>query len=144
MKISVVEKFYEILEHTADIRIRVRAKELKTLFTRSARAMFDIIAEKKSGSGAKKVELAIDQKAENLEELLINWLNELLSLSSARGLVFSKFKIKSFCENSLKARVQGEKAKNYKINKEIKAATYHQLQITKDGIGWKTEVIFDV
>ncbi len=140
----MAKRFYEILEHTADIRIRVTAKELKSLFSQAARAMFDIIAEKKSGSNAGKVELTIAQEAPNLEELFINWLNELLSLSSARGLVFSDFDIKRLDEKHLEAIVRGEKNKNYRINKEIKAATYHQLQIIKNRNGWKTEVIFDV
>jgi SHS2 domain-containing protein len=140
----VAEKFYEILEHTADIRIRVRARDLKTLFTKTAKAMFDIIAEKHDVPGAKKVELKVSQAAQSLEELFINWLNELLSLSSARGLVFSDFKMKSFGKNSLQAVVRGEKTESYRINKEIKAATYHEFQITKDRNGWKTEVIFDV
>jgi SHS2 domain-containing protein len=143
----VAEKLYEILEHTADIRIRVKARDLKTLFSRSSRAMFDLIAERKPGKGAAnadKVELKVSQKAGNLEELFINWLNELLSLSASQNLIFSDFKMKNFSENSLEALVLGGKSGNYQINKEIKAATYHQLQITKSGKDWKVEVIFDV
>ena len=143
----MAEKFYEILEHTADIRVRVRAGDLKTLFSRSSRAMFDLIAGRKTALGAgnaDKVELTVSQKAGNLEELFINWLNELLFLSSSQGLIFSGFKIKSLSENSLEALVLGEKAENYQINKEIKAATYHQLQITKSGNDCMVEVIFDV
>ena len=140
----MAEKFYEILEHTADIGIRVKAKDLKTLFSRGAQAMFEIIAGLKKVSQAGQEELTVVQKAESLEELFINWLNELLSLSSANGLIFTDFKIKSLSENSLEARVLGAKAGNYEINKEIKAATYHQLQITKSGNDWKAEVIFDV
>jgi SHS2 domain-containing protein len=139
----VAEKFYRILEHTADIRIRVEAKDLETLFTQTARAMFDIIAEKKAASGGKKVELAVSQKARDLEELLVNWLNELLSVSAVKGWVFSNFKIKSLKENSLEALAWGQRVSGYKINKEIKAATYHGLQIVKTGDGWKAEVIFD-
>jgi len=138
------KKFYEILEHTADIRIRVRAKKVKILFVQAARAMFDIIAEKKSNLDSRKAECVIVQKAQNLEELFINWLNELLSLSSARGLVFSGFRIKNFGEYFLEVVALGEKNKGYQINKEIKAATYHQLLIKKNRIGWKAEVIFDV
>ncbi len=140
----MAKRFYEILEHTADIRIRVSAKELKDLFSRTAAAMFDIIAEKKPGPNAEKKELTIAQEAPNLEELFINWLNELLSLSSVRGLIFSYFQIKTLDEKHLEAVVWGEKAKNDNINKEIKAATYHQLQVIKNRNGWKTEVIFDV
>jgi SHS2 domain-containing protein len=145
--LKVAEKLYEILEHTADIRIRVMAGDLETLFCRSARAMFDIIAERKKSSGeskADKIELKVSQKAGNLEELFINWLNELLSLSASQSLIFPDFRMKKLSENSLEALVLGEKSGNYRINKEIKAATYHQLQITKCGKDWKVEVIFDV
>ena len=140
----MAEKFYEILEHTADIRIRVRAKDLKSLFCNCARAMFDIIAEKKESFRAVKRELKIVGKAQDLEELFINWLNELLSLSSARGMIFSDFKIRSLSENSVEAIVSGERSQSYKVNKEIKAATYHELQITRIGNIWNAEVIFDV
>jgi SHS2 domain-containing protein len=142
--LKVAEKFYEILEHTADIRIRVKAKDLKALFCNCARAMFDIIAEKKESSRSVKHELKIAGKARDLEELFINWLNELLSLSSVRGMIFSDFKINKLSGNSLEARVRGEKAESYQINKEIKAATYHELQITRNNDIWKAEVIFDV
>lgn len=135
---------YEILEHTADIRIRVKAKDLKALFCNSARAIFDIIAEKKENFRAVKHKLKIAVKAQDLEELFINWLNELLSLSSARALMFSDFKIKSLVDNSIEAIVTGENSRSYKVNKEIKAATYHDLQITRIGNIWKAEVIFDV
>jgi SHS2 domain-containing protein len=143
----VAEKSYEILEHTADIMIRVRARDLKTLFSRTSRAMFDLIAERKkalAAGNADKVELKVSQKAGNLEELFINWLNELLSLSASLNFIFSEFRIKSLSENSLEATVIGEKSGNYRINREIKAATYHQLKITKSGKDWKVEVIFDV
>ena len=140
----MAEKFYEILEHTADIGVRVKAKDLKALFCNCARAMFDIIAEKKESSRAVKHKLKIAGKAQDTEELFINWLNELLSLSSARGLIFSDFEIKSLSENSFEAIVSGEISQSYKVNKEIKAATYHELQITRIGNIWKAEVIFDV
>ncbi|MFH0828272.1 MAG: archease [Candidatus Omnitrophota bacterium] len=140
----MAEKFYEILEHTADIRIRVRAKSLKDLFSQTARAVFDIIAERKPGLSPEKIELTVTQKGGNREELFINWLNELLSLSSADGLIFSDFKIKSLDDKFLEATVSGEKSGNYNINKEVKAATYHQFQIIENKAGWKAEVILDV
>ena len=147
-------KNYEFIEHTADIGIRVKGDDLKELFKNAALAMFDIMAEKKSGikpclpAGRHQVssikEIMIKQKAENLEELFINWLNELLSLSATKELIFSDFKINKLDENNLQAAVIGEDIKNYKVNTEIKAATYHQLKIEKSQSGWQAEVIFDV
>ena len=140
----MAERFYEILEHTADIRIRVKAEDLPALFSRAAAAMFDIIAEKRPGKSARRLELKVVQEAQSIDELFINWLNELLSLASVGRQVFTDFRIDKIDESRVEARVNAEPAESYKINKEIKAATYHQLQVSKTGDGWKAEVIFDV
>lgn len=142
-----MEKEYELIEHTADIGIRVQAGDLKELFSNSASAMFDLMAQIKKNIKDKKLEskdIIIKQKAGDLEELFINWLNELLSLSATRELVFNKFKIVELGENKLKAKVSGCDIKNYKINTEIKAATYHELKLEKTKSGRQVEVIFDV
>jgi len=136
---------YELIEHTADIGIRVKAEDLKALFKNAASAMFDIIAEKKPETRAQKPEtISIEQKADNLEELFVNWLNELLSLSAVKELIFFDFEINKIDEKTLRAAATGEDTKNYKVNTEIKAATYHELKLEKTVSGWQAEVIFDV
>lgn len=135
-------KNYELIEHTADIGIRVKGEDLKGLFKNAALAMFDIIAEKKTE--AKKQKINITQKADDREELFINWLNELISLSATKGLIFDVFKINKLKENSLEAAAVGSDIKNYKVNTEVKAATYHALKLEKTLSGWQAEVIFDV
>ncbi|HEX75582.1 MAG TPA: archease, partial [Dehalococcoidia bacterium] len=49
-------------------------------------------------------------------------------------------------ENRLKARCFGEKIRpgQHKLKREIKAATYHMLRISKDNSGYKVQVIFDI
>ncbi|TBR17687.1 archease [bacterium] len=138
-----MDKNYELIEHTADVGIRVKAEDLKGLFKNAALAMFDIIAVKHPVKADTK-ELKIEQNAVSLDELFINWLNELLSLSSAKELIFSDFKISEIDEKHLKSVVIASSNKNYKVNVEIKAATYHQLKIEKLSKGWQAEVIFDV
>jgi len=137
-------KTFEILEHTADLRIRVRAKDLKALFVRTAEEMFVIIAEQKKKTAARGCRLRIRLTAENLDELFVAWLNELLSLAYSRKLIFTEFRIEKISEHILDACVAGRSSKDFVINKEIKAATYHQLEIEETQAGWKTEVIFDV
>lgn len=140
-------KNYELIEHTADVGIRVSGKDLKGLFKNTALAMFDIISERKSQILEPKshtTNISITQKADNLEELFINWLNELLSLSATKELIFSNFQINRIDEKTLEAVAIGQDIKNYKINTEIKAATYHQLKLKKTTSGWQAEVIFDV
>lgn len=136
-------KNYEIIEHTADIGIRVKGGDLKELFKNAALAMFEIMAEAKKKAAEKK-ELKIKLKADNLDELFINWLNELLSLSAAKELIFPAFKITKLNESSLEAILSGSDIKNYRLNSEIKAATYHELKLGRIKSGWQAEVIFDV
>ena len=137
-------KTYEVIEHTADIGIRVKGKSLKSLFRNAGLAISQISSQKLKAKYKKQYRLSIIQEADDLEELFLNWLNELLSLSSAKGLIFEDFKISKIDKNSIKALAIGSDIRNYKVNTEIKAATYHELKVKKIGSGWKAEVILDV
>jgi len=135
---------YEVFEHTADIGIRVRGKDLKSLFRNASLAMFQISAAKKSTKDIKYKKISIAQEAESLDELFVNWLNELLSLSAVKGLIFDDFKINRLGSKKLEAIAVGADIKNYKLNLEIKAATYCNLKLSRTKSGWKAEVILDV
>jgi SHS2 domain-containing protein len=137
-------KNYELIEHTADVGVRVTAASLKELFQNAACAMFDIMAEEVNPGVKETKKIQIKQTAGDADELLVNWLNELLSLSATKSLIFSDFAIKKIDSNNLKAVVSGGDIKNYKVNTEIKAATYHELKLEQSNSGWKAEVIFDV
>ena len=144
---SVKNKPYEIIEHTADIGIRIKAKNLEGLFIQSARALFDIIAEIKSPvlslfSLTKTIKINLE--AENREELYLNWLNELLSLAGAKNIIFYDFKISRITDKTISAVVFGKKSSAYKVNVEVKAATYHDLSIKEINGIWQAEVILDV
>ena len=143
-KIHFLVKNYEFTEHTADIGIRVRGDDLKGLFKNTALAMFDIIAQTSVIKSKREEEITVKEKADNLEELFINWLNDLLSLSAAKELIFTNFKIEELGEHNIKAVCSAEDASNFKFNTEIKAATYQGLKIEKIPLGWQAEVIFDV
>jgi len=140
----MIGKNYELIEHTADIGIQVKGKDLKELFKNAAAAMFDIIAQRQKTESSRQEKIEINQKADDLEELFVNWLNELLSLSATKELIFSDFKIDKLEENNLQATVAGSDIKNYKVHTEVKAATYHTLKLEKTPSGWQAEVIFDV
>jgi len=137
-------KRFELLEHTADVGIRVKGKDLKELFTNAASACFEIIAQADKPGSKDVKQIKIKQTADNIEELFINWLNELLSLSAAKQLIFFDFKIENLEENNLEATVIGSDMGNYKVNSEIKAATYHELRLKETPSGWQAEVILDV
>ena len=140
-------KKFEILEHTADIGIAAYGKTRKEVFINAAKGMFEIIA----GENKNPKENFYDKiklEADNLEGLLFAWLNELLYISETRLVILNKFHIKELSDFQIKAEVEGTKINlpSVKIEKEIKAATYHHLEIKKDeesGL-WRAQIIFDI
>jgi SHS2 domain-containing protein len=135
---------YIIVEHTADIGIEVKSKTLAGLFALSACAMFDLMVEL---SGVRPRQMAeVSLQADSHEELMATWLNELIFRSEISGMFFSKFEIESIDGGLLKASVWGEPYDEgrHSIDHSIKAATYHELDVSRTRRGWSARIIFDV
>ena len=99
---------YELIDHTADIGVKAFGNNLSECFENVAKAMFDIITDnsKVENIGQYNVEL----QADSPEQLLIDWLSELLYLNSAKNLVFGFFKVNLGGNNKkLNATIFGEK-----------------------------------
>jgi len=137
-------KTYELIDHTADVGIKAYGKTLSEAFENIAKGMFDIITNKSEieNIGQYNIEL----ETNNLEQLLVDWLSELLFLNSANNLVFSFFKVDlDEKNNTLSAKVFGEKfdISKHKIGTEIKAVTYHMLEV-KTKKPYHVQVLFDI
>ena len=135
---------FRTIEHTADIGIEVEADNLSELFEGVAAAMFSLIVD--PDTVRQTVERELSLEAGDLEELLFMWLNELLFVLYAEGLLFSGFKVKDIGEDRLVATATGEKLdpQRHRLDEEIKAATYHEMMVERRDDGWKARVIFDV
>jgi SHS2 domain-containing protein len=77
---------------------------------------------------------------------MVQWLAELLYMHDVDGLLFKKFFIEELNSGLLKARVRGEPfdERRHVIRTQIKAVTYHQIQVSKEKGTWKARVIFDL
>ena len=135
---------YKVVEHTADIGIEVKSKTLAGLFALSACAMFDLMTDLAQVWPGHKAEVSL--QADSQEELLVTWLNELVFRAEISGMFFSKFEVESVDEGSLKAAAWGEPydENKHSIDCSIKAATYHELEVSQSDLGWSARVIFDV
>ena len=137
-------KRYEMIDHTADIGIKVFGKDISEVFSNAGYAMFDILTEPKNVQ--KKESFDIQISANNIEELLVKWLDELLYRYETERVVFSEFVINKISDTAVNSTVYGEKIdrNRHEIKTEIKNVTYHQLQVRKINSGWEAQVIFDV
>jgi len=139
-----LKPFYRTIEHTADIGIEVLAPTRSDIFVRSAQAMFDLMFGIDSiGEG---LERPIRVEGDNVEELLVAWLNDLLYIYAVDGVIFSGFTDVRLEEGSFSATGLGEtfRPEKHDVASEIKAATYHGISVAPEGDGWKARVIFDV
>jgi SHS2 domain-containing protein len=139
-----VEKGFIVLDHTADIGITAYGADIKELFVNAAIGLFSLMTDLDNikDNTQKKIELT----AEDEEILLVEWLNELIYIFEVEHLVFKRLEIDDLDRNKIKARCYGEKIKPSQetLKREIKAATYHMLRISKSNAGYEVTVIFDI
>lgn len=137
-------KRYEIIEHTADIGIRIFGRDKKELLLNAAYGFFDVITD------LKKIEIKstyyIEVRGETFEELFFNWLDELLFVFDTKGFIGKDVKIEELKTSTIKAKLKGEKFdfKKHPLKAQIKAVTYHNLNVTYHDNLWEAEVLFDI
>jgi SHS2 domain-containing protein len=137
-------KNYRLLEHTADLGIKVWGADLKGLFINAASAMYDLIADISSIKPAISVD--IKAEAQDKDELLKNWLSELLYYFHVKDMLFSEFTISRLDDKGVVSTARGEKIDpaRHGLKHEIKAVTFHNLKIEKEENKQTTEIIFDI
>ncbi|HUH66890.1 MAG TPA: archease [Syntrophales bacterium] len=135
---------YKQFDHTADIGVEALGKTPKELFANAAFAVFDILTDLKHINPAVEKKIAVD--GDGWEDLLINYLREILYLYNGEGLLLKEFLIDKIDERHLEGRVSGEPfdPARHRINTEIKAVTYHQAEVKEEHGMWQGRVIFDV
>jgi SHS2 domain-containing protein len=139
---------YQQIDHTADIALHVTGNDLEDLFITASQGWRHLI------TGASEVDpkerKGMNLNAASLEELLVECLSELNYLFVVKHWLFNhyyEFQIDSDDSSySLLAKFDGEQftEERHRIENEIKAVTFHQLQIRKDHHGYDTTIIFDI
>ena len=135
---------YETIEHTADIGIKVEAPTLPELFANAAYGMFDLLCN--AEAVRTEIERTVAVEAADHEELLVNWLGELLFVFDSQKLLFSEFSITSLDSRGLRATVRGEEysEERHELGYDIKAVTYFGLSIEHKNSFWTASVVFDI
>jgi SHS2 domain-containing protein len=137
-------KRFEILDHTADIGLIIYGSNLKALFENAGEAFFHLITDLKKVR--RRVEKRINIGGESLDRLMVDWLTELLYLHDVENLLFKGFKVESIGKDGLRAVVKGEpfQEQTHVIKTEVKAVTYHQIEVRQENGGWRAQIIFDL
>jgi SHS2 domain-containing protein len=136
----------ETFEHTADLGLRIFATDLPDLFRTAGEALFDVVVANRSDVRVVETEL-VSLTAESIDDLLVQWLNELIFRCETRHRLYTQFDV-TLDENGrlLEATIGGEPIDRgrHVLDHEVKAATRHELSLQQVAGGWVAEVIVDI
>jgi len=139
---------YEYLEHRADIGMRVSADTLEGIFQDAAEGLFNIIYDAHTVSPIKSFSLLV--QAPTLEFLVIEFLNEIVSLMDRKGIFFSQcVDIVIDAKKKIKVvqcvlRGESQNRDKHMVKTEVKAATYSGLSLTRVNNNYIFQCLFDV
>ena len=139
---------YKFLEDIAiaDIAYEAYGKDLNKLFENAAMAIFELSAEIKTVEAKEKIEFELEN--EKLDNLLYDFLSEILFLKDSKYMVFNKVKVdlKEGKPNKLKAVLHGDTINPQKqhLENDIKAVTMHMFELKKEKRGYKARIVVDI
>ena len=138
------QKKYRVTTRQSELAVKVTGGSQADLFANSAFALFDVM------SDVEKIEIKermpLEVEGADRDDLLVNWMRELLYLYQRSGFLLKEFVIREVKDTSVKAEVCGEKVDpdRHEIKQEIAAVAYHQSRMTKTGDQWTAQLIFEV
>lgn len=144
---------FELFDHTADLGLRVRASTLEELLCEAGRGLLAMHVANPEAIRlvqAKTIELSADEPS----YLLFDWLSELLYAFESDKLLLVEFEIELQASGTssrtfptvLTALCRGEPMDpaRHVMDHEVKAITYHGLQVEQQDGTWFAEVIVDI
>jgi SHS2 domain-containing protein len=136
---------YEFFDHTADIGVHISGGSLQELFTNAAAALYAALGQlQRSDVGDQKL---LEIQAATAEDLLHDWLAELLYEVETNHLVYNEVEITDLTPQHIAATLYGGEIDfdRSQVNNEIKGVTYHKLRVEQlPDTTWRATVILDV
>jgi SHS2 domain-containing protein len=136
-------KGWRLLEHTADIRLEVVGGTIEDLFVNAAKGFAELVSEPRDV--APYVELDLRLQAEVIDDLLVDWLRELLFLHETRGFVFVQPEFFELAGTTLRTRFLGRELEDDEVPRfDVKAVTYHDVSVDRTDQGYVSRIVFDI
>ncbi len=148
MNINNDNKKYRFLEDVAiaDIAYEAYGKDLNELFENAAMAIFELSASLDTINAKQKLEINLENK--KIENLLYDFLSEILFLKDSKYMVFKEVKVKIIQNKifKLNAILKGDTINPAKqqLENDIKAVTMHMFKIEKSKSGYKATIVVDI
>ena len=137
-------KKYRITKHHTELAVRITGGSQADLFANSAFALFDVMTDLAAVEIKERIPLEIE--GNERDDLLVNWMRELLYLYQSNGYLLKEFKINQVKDTVVKAEVCGEKVDpdRHEVKQEIASVAAHKSRMEKTGNQWIAQVIFEL
>ena len=132
---------FEEIEHTADNALRIYGHSMAELLRNAAHGMNSLMINDISII-SDQIQKEVQVEALDSESLLVEWLAEIAYWAETHMIVFKHFEIETVTPSLVRATLCGGKVN--KLQKHIKAVTYHNLKIIETDKGLEATVVFDV
>jgi SHS2 domain-containing protein len=134
---------FEILGHTADVRLKVSGKDLKELLENALEGLMAVIAEENKLAVSDKKSMIFEVRSSIPEGLLVDFLNEALYFVQTEKKLIAEVNFYELKQEADNLFLQAEflEAVSGKITRDVKAVTYHDLEIKKNGKGGLEAII---
>lgn len=132
---------YQLIPHTADRAVRIYGESLQELFSNALIALFETAKPIKASEEI--VHHSVQLHAESPELLLVDFLSECVYFSDANHQAYDKVIFHSFTDKTLTAVISGYPILGFEES-EVKAVTYHALNLQQNKNGWEATVVFDI
>lgn len=138
------QKKYRVTTHQSELAVRIVGDSQADLFANSAGALFDVMTD--VNAIEVKEHIALEVEGSDRDDLMVNWIRELLYLYQGSGYLLKEFKIKAVNDTLVTADVSGEKVDpdRHEIKQEITAVAFHKSRMQKTGNQWTAKVIFEL
>ena len=132
-----------LIEHTADIGLELRASTLEELFHQAALGLLQVLGPQPPARS--QMSHSVTLEGSEPAELLVGWLNEILFLLETRHFLPAEFTVHAVGEVQLRGVIRGQKLEPaQRLQREVKAATWHQLLLQRDGDSWFARIYLDL
>ena len=140
---------YEILEHPADVGLRICGRTLSELFANAAHGLMALALRSEDGSRTQTPTQAAEHvpvtaHGIDLEDLMVNWLSEILYRIDSERWIFSDFSVSRVSDTMAEGEAVGAHHDLAARVVPVKAVTYHQLSVCQTPNGWEAVVYFDI
>ena len=136
-------KKFEEIDHSGDVGLEAWGSTPAETLENVTLGLFSLMA---SGSVAATVERVLAVESGSDEEMVVDWLSEVIASASMHGEVYGGVRIEETGRHAVRGVIAGEPidAGRHQLRFDVKAATYHRLRFERAGGGYRVRVIFDL